>query len=502
MSRRSELPSDRRSSSGGGRSATSGEGRDEEISIAASLGAFPLQGEEVRELTAALGIRHPSVLRCRREADPESFGWPLEPVPWYQLAFRCLDPAIRPSRTLPYAAGEFFLQDAGSLLALAACGADRAWAENGSGSPPAASSAYACGAGARTSFPLVCDLCAAPGGKASALVEAVGEWGYVLANEPIRSRIAPLAYNLARTGSDRYAITSLDPEQLAEALPGSFDLVLVDAPCSGQALLGRGRQTAAAWSEKQIAHSAARQRRILDAATALLRPGGQLVYSTCTFATAENESQVERLVREEGLQPDPVERLETYRSPLTPASYRLWPHRHATAGSFAASLRRVDGSPLEVATRPTEKRRGGKRRATKGRSEDVAPQAIGDWLTQLESTTLQTHGAVLIGWPSGLPEGWRSLAVAGPELAHRTGKTWKPSHAAALRRVARGRPSESYAVDESTAWQLLAGQPIPCSRRGWVAVTWNGRPLGWVKSDGKVGKNHLPAAARLQGPAP
>jgi 16S rRNA C967 or C1407 C5-methylase (RsmB/RsmF family) len=106
-----------------------------------------------------------------------------------------------------------------------------------------------------------------------------------------------LEFNLARHGSTRYVISSLDPDEMARRLPAEFDAVLVDAPCSGQSLVGRGKQTASAFAPNTIEHCAARQVRILDAAASLVRPGGRLVYSTCTFAYAENEGQIESFLQ-------------------------------------------------------------------------------------------------------------------------------------------------------------------------------------------------------------
>lgn len=427
------------------------------------LGSISLSRDERQALADSLAVRWPNVMRHRREVAIDQLPGATEPVPWYKLARRpCDDRASRPSRQLSYAAGDYYLQDAGSLLALSATAADTS------------------GLSGR----LICDLCAAPGGKATALVEAIGDQGFVLANEPIRSRLPALVFNLARTGSDRYAVSALDPQRLAERLGGVFDLVLVDAPCSGQALLSRGRQSASAMSAKQIAHSAARQRRILSAATGLLRPGGQLIYSTCTFAEAENEDQVRWLIDENRVIPRQLDWLSQYESNC-PACYRLWPHRHPTAGSFAASLTGC----TDTCPSPHRSRR---------RQCDAIPAEMQAWFGSLaERIRPSVMDSIIVGWPVDAP-GWvEQLAVRGPELAHRTGRTWKPSHAAALRRGSSAVALQSIAVDAETARQFLSGQSIGCDASGWQVVTWSGRPLGWTKSNGRVGKNHLPTAARM-----
>lgn len=429
-----------------------------------ALGSVISSDAELQSLAEHLARRWPSVMRHRRNVSPEQLPIPAAPVPWYGLARRADESSpIRPSRCLAYLAADYYLQDAGSLLALAAAAADTSSL-----------------AGLR-----VCDLCAAPGGKSTALVEAIGDGGFVLANEPIRSRIPALLFNLARTGSDRFAVSSLDPQQLADRAGGLFDVVLVDAPCSGQALLSRGRQSASAMSARQITHSAARQNRILDAALRLLREGGQLVYSTCTFAEAENETQVRRLIANGDAECQPVDRLGPYTSTES-GCYRLWPHRHACAGSFAASLRGLADHRVKI--------------RSQRRKPERPPTDLSQWYDALdESTRLKTIDSVVVGWPSDMPEWVDELAIAGPELAHRTGQTWKPSHAAALRRFDRGRCREVCAVDADVAKRFLMGETIPCLGGGWQVIRWAGRPLGWVKSSGSIGKNHLPSAARISG---
>nr|WP_286178207.1 hypothetical protein [Rhodopirellula sp. JC639] len=417
--------------------------------------------------SAALLTRHRNALRCRSEIDQADLSFPVRPVDWYSLGYHCTDSEARPSRTLDYAAGDFFIQDAGSMLALAACEADV---------PPQRDR-------------LICDLCAAPGGKSSALLESIGD-GFLLANEPIKSRIAPLAYNLARTGNDRYAISSLDPEVLQTRLGGVFDLVLADVPCSGQALLGRGKQSLAAVSPTQIEHSALRARRILSSAIGLLRPGGRLVLSTCTFADAENESQVRWLLEKDGVAAEPIDRLADYASDDSGCSYRLWPHRHRCAGSFAASLRSDIGAAaaVEPASRKKRKRR---------EKPERLPDELGEWFG-VTPQRYQVAGAVIWAWPEDAPSWAESISAAGPELTYRTGQTWKPSHEASLRRTGALRGLQSVDVDDSTAQQFLSGQPIACALTGWCVVRHRGRPLGWIKASRGTGKNHLPAAARME----
>lgn len=437
----------------------------------AIVGEGRLPADEIPRLTEAVAGRHRPAVRRRREVPPAALPWPLEPVAWYGLAGLPAD-TPRPSRTLHYAAGDYYIQDAGSLLALAAAGADRPADDPGSV------------AGLR-----ICDLCAAPGGKATALVEAVGRNGWVLANEPIRGRLPALAFNLHRTGSDRYAMTSLDPERLADRLPGRFDLVLVDAPCSGQALLGRGRQEISALSPRQISLNAARQRRILAAAVRLAAPGAAIVYSTCTFAADENERQVEWLRDTHGLVSEAVPSLAAYRSDDRLATYRLWPHRDRCAGGFAARLR-VPGAEGGDEARTGSRRPAG--RIDRGIHELIA--ALG---CEPDGIEWSIEANVCLGWPEDIPADVRRLAVSGPEWFHRTGRTWRPAHALAIRRDAAAAARAD--LDDSRATAFMGGGSVEIGAGGepWLRAMWNGRPLGWLKRDRTTGKNHLPPAARL-----
>ena len=420
------------------------------------------------DFAAAMAQPWRNVMRHRREINPTMLPGPNTAVEWYSLGRRPAELSAPPSRSVAYACNDFFVQDAGSLLALAVAGA----------------------AGERLRGKTICDLCAAPGGKASALAEAVvapepEQSGFVLANEIIRSRLGPLQLNLARTGTDCFAISSLDPDTLADQLPRAFDLVVVDAPCSGQAMMSRGKQNLSALSHHQIQHSASRQRRILEAAVNLVRDGGQLIYSTCTFAEAENEAQIRWLIERGMATPHPVASLQDHET--DPACYRCWPHLHRCAGSFAASLTINHCAGAKVRKH---------RRSKQGKT----PVKLTDWYDETVSgSRLCTRDSVLLGLSPTAPAWVDQVAIGGPELAHRAGQTWKPAHAGALRRTAGLKPANTIDIDESACKQFMRGEPIQTAALGWNTIQLQGRPLGWVKADGRIGKNHLPNGARMSG---
>ncbi len=429
--------------------------------LASLLGSINVPGS-LSEFSEGLCTKHGNVIRRRHDFDPDDIPFRSEPIPWYSLGSRCIDAPVGPTRTLAYASGAYFVQDAGSLLALALSEADKP-----------------------TEEPLlICDLCAAPGAKASALLElAHRNRGFLLANEVIGSRIAALSSNLSRTGSDRFAISSLDASELAEKLGSIFDLVLVDAPCSGQAMLSRGKQSLASFSIQQIEHSALRQNRILDAAIRLVKPSGKLVYSTCTFAEDENEAQIRRLKDSGSVETISDQALSQYQTDH--GCYRLWPHVHECAGSFGASMIKTDS---EHVGRHQWK-------YSKKRHSDVPYH---DWYVEdFSAARLHQVNASLIAWPQDSPQWVEAIACTGPEIAYRTGQTWKPSHAGALRETDNCQRRNQIEIDAEQANKYLQGETIAVDQKGWAAVHYKKRPLGWIKGTGGKGKNHLPIHARF-----
>src|SRR4051812_9366488 len=226
-------------------------------------------------------------------------GVELTPVPWSPTTGFLLPADAPPLGLHPgIDCGLFYLQDPASMLAPAMLAPEPGWR--------------------------VADVAAAPGGKATDLAARVGPGGALLANEVVRSRLRVLEQALDRWGSRTAMAASLPLDRLG----GSWDGVLLDAPCTGEALLRRDPSVERELGEASVLGNAKRQARLLDAVAPLVRPGGVLVYSTCSFEAVENEEQVERFLgRHEGWE---IERSE-----------RVWPHRDPGDGQFAARLIRT-----------------------------------------------------------------------------------------------------------------------------------------------------------------
>ncbi|MCA9228206.1 MAG: hypothetical protein KDA47_21435 [Planctomycetales bacterium] len=437
------------------------------------LGDSLLPRDERFEFLAALDRPPPGAIRWRDELVERDWRQSVshivsdEPIAWHPRG-RLVAPEARPSQTIAFAAGDYYIQDAGSLLASRLLKA----AEG----------------------EVICDLCASPGGKSTAILEDIGDSGWLLANEAIRTRLPALEFNLARHGSPRFAVSQLDPDSLADRVGPIFDAVLVDAPCSGQTLVSRGKQSDASWSMRQVEHSAARQQRILTAAARLVRPGGRLVYSTCTFAVEENEARVEQFLAEHrGWSQFPCDELRRWQSPLLESAYRLWPHRDGCAGAFAARLiRTTDESESE---RTNTARRWSER--ARRRRQIELPSGFDAWGV-LENAEVRGDAQRCFAWPIGAPGEMIEAACSGPEVAFRKGNTWFPSFALALRRDDAWSPNQTMSIDAPQAAAYLRGESLPCDRRGWLVVEHAGHRLGWAKSDGRQAKNQLPKPARLE----
>ncbi len=432
--------------------------------VQAALGPAALGGGEAGELSQAIGRPPRAAVRLRPGVSPAELPFATTPVPWHGGGF-FVEPNVRPGAQLNFAAADYYIQDAASLLAVALLDAQPG--------------------------ELICDLCAAPGGKATAILEALHARGWLLANEAVRSRLPPLTLNLARHGATRYVVSQLDPARLADFLGPTFDAVLVDAPCSGQSLLARGKQSAAAFTPAAIEHCAARQARILDAAVRLVRPGGRLVYATCTFSYAENEAQIERLLqRHHDWTSAAHHGWSAWQAGTLPGCYRLWPHRHGCGGAFAALLRR-QGSAVEPAAVAGA--------APKTRlPEQALPTEFATW-GRLQAGLVLGNPQQRFAWPQRPVAPLSDIAAAGPEVAFRKGATWHPAYALAMRRDGPNWcPAATRTMDDDDARAYVAGQALRGAARGWQVAVWRGRPLGWLKGDGRTLKNHLPKPARFE----
>ena len=329
----------------------------------------------------------------------------------------------------------------------------------------------------------ILDLCAAPGGKTTQIAGKMGGQGLLVCNEIHPKRAKILSQNVERMAISNALVLNEAPATLAQRFPGFFDRILVDAPCSGEGMFRKEAAAVADWTEELVDMCARRQGEILDAAAKMLRPGGRLVYSTCTFAPREDEEAVAAfLERHPDFAPEKVD--APWFTPGENGSFRLWPHKLLGEGHFAAVLRRMDGN-----------------------GEDGNPASgaslPGGWLrfAREQGISLPAGKAVRFGdtlfWaPEEMPDISR-LRVLRPGLELGTLKKdrLEPAHALAL--WLRPREGDArLAPDSPELAGYLRGETIPGSRRGFQLICAGEYTLGWAKGDGQILKNHYPKGLR------
>ena len=378
------------------------------------------------------------------------------PVPWEPCGYY-YDPQARPGLHPYHEAGVYYLQEASAMSAVALLDPQP---------------------GER-----VCDLCAAPGGKTTQIAGRMAGEGFLLCNEWSPKRAKILSQNIERMGVANALVTNETVDRLAQKLPGFFDRVLIDAPCSGEGMFRKEEAAVTDWSQETVEMCARRQAEILDAGSRLVRPGGRLVYSTCTFAPEENEQAIAAfLARNPDFVLDAVD--APWFTPAGPGQFRLWPHKLLGEGHFAAVLRRTGDGEAEGTFCAGEK----------------LPK---EWVAFAKELgiTLPAGKAVLFGqtlyWaPEELPE-LKGLKVLRPglQLGEVKKDRFEPAHALALW-LNTCKNTLSFPADSSEIKAYLHGEVLPCTLRGWCLLQADGYSLGWGKGDGNQLKNHYPKGLR------
>lgn len=348
---------------------------------------------------------------------------------------------------------------------------------------------------------LYLDACAAPGGKTTAAIASLPEGSIVVANEFTPSRVAPLRENLARWGSP-YAVVTAGAVDRFTPLRGRFDIIAVDAPCSGEGMMRKDADARAQWGPGLVEQCAALQRDILAAAWPALKPGGHLIYSTCTFNPSEDEANLAWLVETLGAEPveiavDPAWGIDRAVTGPYPAM-RFVPGRIRGEGLFAAVVRKP-GSAGASAQAPSKKSRpaakarsGAKPAVDKARyllrpdDFDIVAAPGGELRLMPASPLLPAelrevcHTAVTIG------------AVKGRDLIPDTSLAWT----AALRQDA----FPAADVDAATALAFLRHEALALpsdAPRGVILLHHAGLPLGFVKNLGNRANNLHRSAWRI-----
>lgn len=350
----------------------------------------------------------------------------------------------------------------------------------------------------------VLDLCAAPGGKSTQLATYLGDSGLLVSNEINTQRSRILSQNIERMGIKNAIVTNEDSFVLASHFPGFFNAIQVDAPCSGEGMFRKLPEAVEQWSMENVAICAARQKEILDNAAVMLKPGGVIVYSTCTFSKEENEDVIEYFLERH---PDfTLEEME-----------RFWPHKVDGEGHFVAKLVRrgsVD-TGLKV-DRKTKKNKNSKNRKNETKpaltkenmkllSEFLDETISEDVAAWIKNSRLVMFGEQLYRLPD-MEVDIKGLKVqrAGLHIGEFKKQRFEPSHSLALAlKLNDAKNLVKLTCDNPQTIGFFNGQSVVLSdeqtaecKKGWALVCVDGYTAGWGKVNGTQVKNHYPKGLR------
>jgi 16S rRNA C967 or C1407 C5-methylase (RsmB/RsmF family)/NOL1/NOP2/fmu family ribosome biogenesis protein len=347
-----------------------------------------------------------------------------------------------------------------------------------------------------TSGKKVLDLCAAPGGKSSLLASYFTD-GLLVSNEVIKQRVTILAENMSKWGSDNAIVTNNDPAHF-QSLENYFDLMVVDAPCSGSGLFRKDPEAINEWSESNVQLCSQRQQRILADALPALKGDGILIYATCSYSPAEDEQIADWLCADMGMEslsltvPGEWGIVETMAPQTSAHGYRFYPNRLQGEGFFMAVFRKKGSATA-----------GWLKEQSLQMATKQELQMVNDFISFPDTHTLFKQAdalrAIRREW---LPE-LRMLAQAlyirkaGTEIGTVKGKDLVPAHELALGQLALDKV-QSIELNKEEALQYLRRKDItPTAAKGWNLVRFCGLPLGWVKVLPNRINNYYPAEWRI-----
>lgn len=430
-------------------------------------------GDTYGEFEKALGTDSPVSVRLN-PAKPFKPSFPLgDTVPWASQGFYLEN---RPVFTLDPAfhAGAYYVQEASSMVIEHIL----------KNHAPATRSLK------------VLDLCAAPGGKTTHLASLLSEDDLLVANEVIKSRVGILKENLLKWGFPNVIIVNQDPETFAD-LEGFFDIVLTDAPCSGEGMFRKTPEAVNEWSEENVLMCAARQKRILSAAAMLVAPGGLLIYSTCTYNATENQENAQWLTRTLDFEPVEIHTPEEWGVTSAHPGLQFFPHKTRGEGFYVAAFRNKSRDERYVKGKPNIPRLPRKQ-------AELLSRWIRPGVYESFEYFLKNDGGIVAIKQSLLNETGSVLRAlqkrsSGLEIGHFKGNDFIPSHALALSGIVSG-SVQHVDLPERDALLYLKKEPfaLPEHSNGWTLITYQNLGLGWAKIIGDRVNNYLPTEWRIR----
>jgi 16S rRNA C967 or C1407 C5-methylase (RsmB/RsmF family)/NOL1/NOP2/fmu family ribosome biogenesis protein len=383
---------------------------------------------------------------------------PLLPVPWAQHGAYL---AERPSFTLDpiFHAGSYYVQEASSMFL------EQAFTQVSDPNKPLN----------------ILDLCAAPGGKSTHLLSLMNQESLLVSNEVIQSRASVLAENIQKWGHSNVVVTNNDPKDF-QRLPGFFDVIVIDAPCSGEGLFRKDPDAIKEWSEDHVALCSRRQRRILSDVWPSLKTGGILIYSTCTYNEAENEKNLNWLAQEYDVETIPLKIkdewsiIEVEQDSII--GYRFFHDLVQGEGFFISVLKKKNDQP--------ENRL--KSKNSFGEPSQKIKSQLSEWILQPELKTFINRNDRFQFFPKNKTQEIEfvvknlHIITAGTYIATSKHDKLIPEHAMALSIELNTANLNLIPLGKEAALQYLRKETIPVSsdKKGFALITFQNIPLGWV----------------------
>lgn len=401
----------------------------------------------------------------------------LKPIPWVDNGFY-YDPKEPVTRHPHYYAGLYYIQEPSAMVP-ASCLPIRPGDK-------------------------VLDLCAAPGGKSTELSARLQGSGLLVANDVSRSRAQGLLKNLERFGAGNILVTSERPEDLLNYFPEYFDKILADAPCSGEGMFRKDPSMIKSWLEKGPESYLPIQREILDCAVQMLKPGGMLLYSTCTFDRREDEDQIAALLKGGELKLKSLDHREMFREGFLPGTLRIYPQDVWGEGHFVALLQKKGGEETTAKSAEEDKEAAGTALLPAG-FVSFAKEHLRGFPSGIGANFDLRQGKLYL-LPKGLPKlrGLKFLRT-GLYLGEEKKNRFEPSQALAMYlKEGEFSPVLPLSSEDERVIRYLKGETIALSGEeerlaGLVLVLADGYPLGFGKAAKGTLKNKYNAGWRMQG---
>ena len=354
--------------------------------------------------------------------------------------------------------------------------------------------------------PVKClDLCAAPGGKSTHLLSLLPEGSLLVSNEVIRNRSHILAENIAKWGNPNSIVLNNDPEEIGQ-LTHLFDVIVTDVPCSGEGMFRKDTDSTGEWSIANVELCAARQRRIIHDIWNALKPGGLLIYSTCTYNTEENEENIHYIMEVLGAEALPIPIQEEWQ--ITGALkyahpvYRFFPHKTKGEGFFLAVLRKAEGEIEEIRIKSKNKNK-----KEKGKSVPTIPHIAKEFVREAFVNGLYSDGNFVTMQPETVREVFPLLQErfhilsAGINVGEIKRKDLIPAQELALSTAFNPDAFPFVELTWEEAIKFLKKEVLLLpegTEKGYVVMRYNGFPLGFVKNLGNRANNLYPQEWRIR----